>query len=578
MNNLVENNIMGLIPQFLNKGVSHTRQSIQDIDDSYNNEWDILAELIQNSVDAIRESKKTKGKINLKVDCQNKVIAIEDDGIGIDKDAVLELLALFGTNKKNKEDSIGEKGVGLKFAIFSCNDFSLKTSNGNNATQVIIKDAYVWKKSTDETNLPLDKEDILPNFSGTQIILKDVQDSPIFDLTIDQLKFIIRTKTAIGNVNTLFEINDPKIECELNFTNPIGTFKKEDISFSYWLPIEELKKTSIIDIKDYYQFIGGGHVTDLQKRQKLRDKIVTLKKEFQVGNRFVYAYACLMPSRDTWSLINKSNNLADETMLKDDKFLQDYSYAIMQPGIFVSVKGMPTGIKIEHPITGQSGSWGSIFMLFEDRKLKFDIGRKSIHGRTQKVYQEYARDIFNEFRNNIMKNISGDGAPESSQWDRDEVFATIESMVPLNNPNTKFTKSPKDQEASVAAIFFECIGNGKIKEITPFVSGYKNKYDLFGAWSKRKVSIEFKSRLRNIIDDVKNFDKLFNEFDCIVCWDVSETDEQELIKNTLTLEKIEEKSVFSKTEETFPHSTHILRYSNFAKPIFIIDMKIVLES
>ena len=48
----------------------------------------------------------------------------------------------------------------------------------------------------------------------------------------------------------------------------------------------------------------------------------------------------------------------------------------------MSVKGMPTGITIEHPITGASGSWGNMFIIFEDRRLKFDIGRKTIHDNT----------------------------------------------------------------------------------------------------------------------------------------------------------------------------------------------------
>lgn len=39
---------------FLEPNISQIRKSIKGIDDSYNNEWDILAELLQNAVDAIR--------------------------------------------------------------------------------------------------------------------------------------------------------------------------------------------------------------------------------------------------------------------------------------------------------------------------------------------------------------------------------------------------------------------------------------------------------------------------------------------------------------------------------------------
>jgi hypothetical protein len=239
---------------------------------------------------------------------------------------------------------------------------------------------------------------------------------------------------------------------------------------------------------------------------------------------------------------------------------------------------MPTGIRIESPITGSAGTWGSIFMIFEDRKLTFDIGRKSIHGKAQKIYQEYARDIFNELRNNVLKYTSGDISPESTQWDRDEIFNEVESLIDLKNENTKFIKTPRDQEATVAAIFFECIGNGKIQEIKPLIAGYKNKYDLYAWWNKKRIVIEFKSHLFKIIKDGNDQVKLFNEVDCVVCWDVSEIDEQSFRDVSITLEEVEKPNPFKKVIEAFPYSTHILRYSNFAKPIYVIDLKNLLES
>ena len=44
---------------FLKSSIKSLRHSIRDIDDSYNNFWDIFAELAQNSVDAINETGKS---------------------------------------------------------------------------------------------------------------------------------------------------------------------------------------------------------------------------------------------------------------------------------------------------------------------------------------------------------------------------------------------------------------------------------------------------------------------------------------------------------------------------------------
>lgn len=114
---------------FLNPGINQIRHSIVDIDDSYNNDWDIIAELAQNAVDAIRKAKVEKGEIQISIDSITKSITISDNGIGIAPSQLEYLLRPFSTNKTNDSDSIGEKGVGLTFVMFSCNYFEIITGN-----------------------------------------------------------------------------------------------------------------------------------------------------------------------------------------------------------------------------------------------------------------------------------------------------------------------------------------------------------------------------------------------------------------------------------------------------------------
>lgn len=554
------------------------RQSVLDIDDSYSNDWDILAELLQNSVDAIRKTDNANdGQIEITVDCQNHLIKVVDNGIGIQPLKLQKLLSLFGTDKKGDDSSVGEKGVGLKFAMFSCNDFKIITGNDTGSAEAIVKDALIWKMRTEEVALPLEYDTYPTPVKGTQVILNKVnEDHPLFELTIEQLIYILRTKTAIGNTNTIWDSSDIRIKITLNYISPDGKPVTEIIPFQYWLPIDGISDKDKINLDDYLSYVKEADRDNDQKRNQLKNKVVYWERRYSLNNRDIKAICCVVPTRATWDSFTSAFELASEEQLKDDIWRDKFGYATYSAGIFMSVKGMPTGINIEHPTTGAGGTWAQIFLMFEDRKLKFDIGRKSIHGKTKNTYKELARKMFNEYQNNVAKYVSGSVSPESTPWEKDEIFKEIESLIDLNSKKTSFVKTPRSQEGTVAALFFEAIGSGLIKDIKPLIAGYKNKYDLYALWDSKRVVIEFKNQLYKILKDWNDEVKMFTDIDCVVCWDVSEEDIQSFKDSSIVLEPVEPDGLINKNLHKFPHATHVLRYSGFIKPIYIIDMKIIV--
>lgn len=128
------------------------RHSIKGIESSYSNYWDVLAELLQNSVVAVNKTDR-KGIIEITIDCRNSSIEVKDNGCGIDGAVLGDLLKPFSTNKDADPDSIGEKGVGLKFAYFQSNKFTITTFYNGIMSTGIIKDARVWKNSEEDTDL-----------------------------------------------------------------------------------------------------------------------------------------------------------------------------------------------------------------------------------------------------------------------------------------------------------------------------------------------------------------------------------------------------------------------------------------
>lgn len=176
----------------------------------------------------------------------------------------------------------------------------------------------------------------------------------------------------------------------------------------------------------------------------------------------------------------------------------------------------------------------------------------------------------------VTKYVAGDVSQGQRSWDRDETFDEVQSLVDNDFDCIQFQKIPFDQEASVAAIFYEAIGAGLIEHITPLISGYKEKYDLYAKWGRRKVVFEFKAKLRGIANDFNDAQKYFDEIDAVVCWEITDQDRSELGRMGIDVERITPSAFADENDQNLPNATHIMSLPG-AAPVFIIDLKAHLE-
>ncbi len=565
---------------FLKPTINSIRKSIRGIDDSYNNFWDILAELIQNSVDAINSKEEKKGNIYIEINSIKKSIQIRDDGIGIRHSEIPVLLSPFSTNKEDDADSIGEKGVGLKFVIFQSNDFLLKTKyiNEDVKSVAIIKNAKNWKNNTNEEDLPLILKSTDEDFIGTDITISGIVNDKIFNMNFDTIKFILRTKTAIGNVLNIFEDNS-NIKIKLKLITLNGDISEGDVPYKYWLPTESVKNSDKLNLKDYNEWLNASDRSNSDKQNKLKNKIIYKYDTINHNDvRKIKYWMCFVPKREVWNKLSINDNLLTEEIVKDEVAYAEKNLCIHQSGIYTSVKGMPTGISITPPNAGKDGYWANVFIILEDRQLNFDIGRKSINSAVKAMYQKHVKTLFNEITNKVSKYISGDPDMAVNHiWNRDNLKMDIENLPPLDTSVVNFGKLPNEQEASVVAVFYELIGANKIENLRPIITGYREKYDLYAYYKNHFIVMEFKSHLRNIIKDFDDLVKLSNEIDYIVCWDVNDDDKTELYKKGLTLETVLDSNLFDNKEEYMKETTHKLIISSTSKPIYIIDLKELLS-
>jgi sensor histidine kinase regulating citrate/malate metabolism len=138
---------MGTKVEFLQPDIDQIRHQMRGILDSYSHDWDILAELAQNSVDALRRKPPTRGHIRLLVDASTRTIEFSDNGCGIEPDKLQGLLRPFATDKSGLTNQIGQKGVGLTFILFSSTSFELDTHSSGGSKRAVILDAKNWVES-----------------------------------------------------------------------------------------------------------------------------------------------------------------------------------------------------------------------------------------------------------------------------------------------------------------------------------------------------------------------------------------------------------------------------------------------
>ena len=555
---------------FLTPDNDQIRHQIKGILKSYSHEWDLLAELAQNSVDAIRASDVEKGRIELVVDASARRIAISDNGVGIDPKQIRVLLRPFGTDKEGKPNQIGEMGVGLKFVIFSSSSFTLDTSGKSGACSARIDEAANWLNSSTTDSLELDLTEKDPDSaSGTRVeFVLNAADDPLLDYSFEDLIFLLRTKTAIGDTGYIW---DESFNCDVTVTYFDKAGKKSSRAFDckYLLPIEPLRGAGCEELDAFQVWLKEADRSDQEKRRKLINKVVwTSGKKVQNAREIRY-WSCFVPRRDFWQKLSKAAGLTISGEESD-------SQVDTQPGVGFSggfetaTKGMPTGIAIELKPRGSAGYVPNFFILVDDPMLRFDIGRKSVHGRQQGLLRQIAYDNFREYINQVRKYLGGDIDTEGGSWDRDETFAEVEGLPNLDSTSSRFIKRPNSQEATVAGMFFEQIGKGGFSEIRPLISGYKQRYDLYARWKNRRMVIEFKYDLGSLLNDFNEEKKMFNEINVVVLWEVTEEDRRLAARRGMTIEPVQATPLVE--QQVFPHSNFRLNLGDVT-PIYIVEMK-----
>ena len=557
---------------FLKPDPEQIRHQIRGILDSYSHEWDLLAELTQNAIDSITRQKPVKGHIQIELDAPNRSLVIKDNGGGIDPNELPRLLRPFGSDKMKDSSQVGQKGVGLTFVTFSTSSFEIETHHANGSAKATIVGADNWVDLEGDEELYINIDQVEPGENGTKLTLKIADsDHPLWGLSHNELEYVLRTRTALGNTAHVW---GGSVNCDFAVIHidKSGDKWAAERECEYLLPSNILPDHGSISLEDFENWLADGDRDDIEKRRKLKDKLLFTAGKKNQAARTIHYWVCFGPNRAFWRSISERAGLIQDDDADADSDHSEYAFS---GGLLTSTKGMPTGISLELKPRGSAGYVPNFFILVEDPSLSFDIGRKSIHGRQQGILREIAYGTFRQFVAIASKYIGGSAADGPSPYDREELLEEIKELPDLQSENSAFVKRPNDQEATVAAMFYEQLGKGTFSKFEPYISGYRAKYDLFGRIGKKSFSIEFKFSLKGLFRDFSDERKLFSEIDAVVLWDLRESDWKEASKRGLELQEIKSDGLIA-PDTRFP-VVHYNLYIDGSKPIEVVCMRRILK-
>ena len=290
------------------------RQSIKNIIDSYHHDWDVLAELCQNAVDAIRKNDPPKGKIHIRFDRKNHSIEVSDTGVGMTREKASRAFAPNFTDKRGHPKLIGEKGLGLTFCAFRTGRITLETSTGDGFVHTVtFEKARDWVEEV-ALEKPMVAVSTRQEVSGsfTKVSAQDVTGD--FTLEEPRLKHLLLTKTALGSTYPLWddlEKMNAQIEISLSIVEIDGAEKTVPLVHWYWHPADHLlHKKSLQEIKG------------LAANNKMRDFKgwgLTDKREMPLAGKQAHFYT-LMLSVPEYDKLAQQHNLLSRYKLRQSLF------------------------------------------------------------------------------------------------------------------------------------------------------------------------------------------------------------------------------------------------------------------
>lgn len=472
-------------------------RNIETVISSYNSPWDILTELLQNSVDAIFERKRREptfnaGSIRIEVDAPAGTLTIEDNGTGIPAGKYIEMV-LPGGSLKQAGTSYGHKGLGFTYCAHVSDAVEVETvCDDGSAEHWKFENGFNWinDRTAQSTTVTTGLTGALREFTGTGTAVRltlavgryevsrantSVLDK-FFDWANDErlLSFVLRTRTAIGQTFNLFG-KAPPVDIEI-FVTLKDQGSKFPVHYSFfdfynYAPLSSSPYQKATEYANHIYHVpthlnkthfGIYHVFDTDPTSVPP----VLKAGVHKGGVQFSAYV----------FASGKDNLAAALGQYDPRLGSSHRYLAFTTDVHMSIDGMPSGVPIDN-WTNFGGFEQRYFCIIDAQKTfgsVLDAGRKTVTRHYVDLFVEKVVELTKNgtFFNSVtfqqlaqqLNNRTGASHPTPVA----DIVARWAAKPQLASKSLLLSVLP-DDELAVYLLFGELVGRG-------FLPGWKSLY------------------------------------------------------------------------------------------------------
>lgn len=490
----------------------YARRTIVGILESYNSNYDAIAEAVQNSMDAIEDA-AVQGLpgpylLEVTVDLKDNSITVLDTGVGMSQDQICEAFAPAATFKDlnyaqsilkkrgDKHNYRGYKGVGLTFLAYGTDDIWMQSRSTDGAfIKVRMRQGRQWAESKIDTVPMLEKDNLAIGLEkhkrGTAVRMvfsANTRPSKLANLgtSIGVWESILRTRTAAGQVCLGRDALAP-IKVRLVVISSKGAKQAKDVVPEFYYPhlVERNPKFKFLDVRRYHEEHPGiaDYPANVKRqdgvylqwstediRKALGEKEVLFRDELNDHRPDLYAFRPY-----NWPLWTELNRIATE---------QDRTH-FFSAGLVVAVDRQ----RLADITPIKASRWTYVaentFVLFHFDKAKPDLGRKTLQSKLMELAQSSADAVvqFIATQNVFLKQAGEKSTPaqrevelEHEDW-VDNVKAHFREN-PMAIPPASYVSEPLTEQ-DVIGLFNQLSALGLFPGLKIYSTSSQHTYDCY---------------------------------------------------------------------------------------------------
>jgi hypothetical protein len=611
--------------------VEYRRRTVEGILESYHSNYDVLAEAVQNAVDAVEDAKLGELKppylIEVTVNLADNWIGVLDSGVGMSPEEVTSAFAPHVSFKqssptKSKRDKKnmyrGYKGVGLTFLAYGTDDIIIHSKQKDILTKARMKYGRVWAtgERTEPALMveeagpsPLDQH---PRGTYIQIHLSPTtrpRSLSKLASTISLWRTILRTKTAIGQI-LMGRKSIVPLKVKLSLIDGQNSKAAEvEPEFLYPHQIKRSPNFRFLDLVEYHKTYpeqtnppadklrqDGLHLEwDAERIQKELTEKQQLAYADLIKRHSPFVYAFVPYQGSVWSELNEIVTGASNRTYLDS-------------GLMLAVNRQRLAEAVDIDATRYETFSRNVFVIVHFDDVKPDQGRKTIEVDAEEFAQRAADRVVQYLgkQRPLLRPPGESPTPEQRQVEKDHgdwIFNVRlhAKNAPLHIPPSTYISTPLTEQ-DVVGLFNQLSSLGIFPGIRIYATSQSKTYDCLveydvlrdqpglryggrdenplgvspytlgtqARFSTKQLTIEFKNNLDGLIEDVEGESpKEFGNVDICVCWGKVGTQFKGYELDAITESNLDERK--------FPGVTHLLRRDGDVHVVSVVMLQTITE-